>query len=120
MSKFKIIVGESSTIVREGLKNYGTFAPINDGCSRLPTTGIYANIVEGERDNTTGEIVYLFIGLLSDTFRIIQDIKDSEDFQVEHHFEVIDYDGNVDKEFNGTLFDAILFLKNEGLKYIRR
>ena len=35
MSKFKIIVGESSTIVREGLKNYGTFAPINDGCSRL-------------------------------------------------------------------------------------
>jgi len=120
MSKFKIIPGESSTIVREDLKNYGTFAPVNDGCSRLPTTGIYENIVEGERDNTTGEIVYLFIGLLSDTFRIIQDIKDSEEFQVEHHFEVIDDDGSVDKEFNGTLFDAIVFLKNEGLRYIRR
>jgi len=120
MSNFKIIVGESSTIVREDLKNYGTFAPINDGCSRLPTTGIYENIVEGARENKTGEIVYLFIGLLSDTFRIIQDIKDSEDFQVEHHFIVIDYDGKVDKEFDGTLFDAILFLKNKGLNYIKR
>jgi len=120
MSKFKIIPGESSTIIREDLTNYGTFAPVNDGCSRLPTIGIYENIVEGERDNETGEIVYLFIGLLGDTFKIIQDVKDSEEFQVEHHFKVIDYDGDVDKEFDGTLFDAIVFLKNEGLKYIRR
>ncbi|MGC9352087.1 MAG: hypothetical protein ACP5D3_08860, partial [Sulfurovum sp.] len=80
MSNFFIHIGHSTTIVREDIPNYGTFAPPNDGCSTLPTTGIYANIVEGEIEDDSGEIVYLFIGLQSDAEMILKDVADEELF----------------------------------------
>ncbi len=117
MSNFKIYIGVSTTIVREDMPNYGTFAPANKGCSYLPTTGIYANIVEGEVEDESGEIVYLYVGLQSDAELILQDVKDEELFHAEHHFRV-QHMGKVIKEFDGLLLDALLYVANDGEEHV--
>jgi len=117
MSNFKIYIGVSTTIVREDMPNYGTFAPANEGCTYLPTTGKYKNIVEGETEDKTGEIVYLFIGLQWDAEMILQDVKDDELFHAEHHFKV-QHKGEVIKEFDGMLLDALLYIANDGEAHV--
>ncbi len=112
MSNFVIYIGHSTTIVREDLPNYGTFAPANEGCTYLPLTGIYKNLVEGETEDKTGEIVYLYVGLQWDAEMILQDVKDEELFHAEHHFRV-HHKGETIQEFDGMLLDALLYITND-------
>ena len=116
MQNFKIYIGVSTSIVKEGLESYGTFGSTNKGNTPIHESLDCGWLADGEV-NENNEIEYLFVGMQTDATHILQEVKDDERFHAEHHFKV-QHKGKVIQEFDGMILDALLYIANDGEAHV--
>ncbi len=116
MDRFSIWLGRSSYIKKEGLEV---------GIRTGETKEEYLSLGDEEKYDAIsiscvtpqGEIDYMLIGQHYHVEELLGKIKDDPLFQREGHFTVKGRLEEKNWEFDGTLFDALLVIANEGAKY---
>ncbi len=116
LQRFNIRLGHSSHIKKEDLKHTVLGRLQDEGYTPLPDEEAYKNIaISGV--NKEGKLDYIFIGQHYEAELVLDAVKDDPLFQREAHFTVQGKLEEKSLEFDGTLFDALLVIVNEGAKY---
>ncbi|RLC89879.1 MAG: hypothetical protein DRI37_02920 [Chloroflexi bacterium] len=106
MKKFKLHLGRSATLVNAEATQ----------ASELDYAQERYNHIAWSKIDTDGDIMEIGMQPCGGKF-LIETLKDDPLFELEAHIEVWKYHEEKLYEFDGTLFDALLVIANEGAKY---
>lgn len=119
LDSFIIWLSRSSYIKKNGLEVEVRSGVTQEGYSTLPREDDQYDGISISGVNDRGELDFVFIGEHYKTEELIGRVQDDPLFKREGHF-VVKSREYMDKnfiEFDGTLFDALLVIANEGAKY---
>ena len=117
MDSFVVWLGRSSYVKKEGLEVGIRTGETQEEYFTLPEDEGKYDAISISCISQKGELDFMLIGEHYKTEKLLEQIKDDPLFQREAHFIV---KGKLEEkkiEFDGTLFDALLVIANEGAKY---
>jgi len=119
MDNFTVWLGRSSYIKKDGLEVGVRVGVTQEGYSTLLREDDTYDGISISGVSPEGELDFILIGEHYMTEELLERVKDDPLFQREAHFVVKGkhHTGENSMEFDGTLFDALLVIANEGAKY---
>jgi hypothetical protein len=119
MDTFTVSLGRSSYIIKDGIEVKTRAGVAQEGYGVLPRDDARYDGIDISGVSHSGELDYIFIGEHYKTEALIESVKDDPLFEREAHFIVKGryHKGKNAIEFDGTLFDALLVIANEGAQY---